>query len=53
MGLVLPNGPGRRISSDGSLRVGSGSLLVGNVIDSILYNLSVWYLHKARLALSS
>jgi hypothetical protein len=27
MGLVLPNGLGRRISSYRSLRVGSGSLL--------------------------
>jgi len=41
MGLVLPNGPGRRISSYyRSLRVGSGSLVSENVIDSILYNVS-------------
>jgi hypothetical protein len=42
MGLVLPSGLERRISSYRSLRVGSGSLLLGNVIDSILYN--VWVL---------
>ena len=40
MGLVLPNGLVRRISSYRSLRVGSGSLLSENVIDSILYNVS-------------
>jgi hypothetical protein len=40
MGLVLPNGLERRISSYLSPRDGSGSLLSENVIDSILYNVS-------------
>jgi hypothetical protein len=40
MGLVLPNGLGRRISSHRNIRFGSGSLLSENVIDSILYNVS-------------
>jgi len=31
MGLVLPNGLGRRISS--AMEVGSGSLLVGNGVE--------------------
>jgi hypothetical protein len=45
MGLVLPNGLGRRISRYRSIRFGSGSLF-GNVIDSILYN--VWVLPLVR-----